>query len=92
MYYAVVNIKHVMHKKRRKKKQITFHITELQIKNNSCQTLGPASKRVLPDLLFFRNFLIFHFQYSMIKGTILNKGNNKITELRTILQRESQNS
>jgi hypothetical protein len=28
----------------------------------------------------------------MIKGTILNKGNNKITELRTILQRESQNS
>jgi hypothetical protein len=41
---------------------------------------------------FFRNFLIFHFQYSMIKGTILNKGNSKITELRTILQRESQNS
>ena len=41
------------------------------IKKNSCQTLGPASKRVLPDLLFFRNFLIFHFQYSMIKGTIL---------------------
>ena len=28
----------------------------------------------------------------MIKGTILNKGNNKITEPRTILQRESQNS
>ena len=26
VYYAVVNIKHVMHKKRRKKKQITFHI------------------------------------------------------------------
>jgi hypothetical protein len=74
-------------------------MSELQIKKNSCQTLGPASKRVLPDLstfcqtyFFFRNFLIFHFQYSMIKGTILNKGNNKITELRTILQRESQNS
>jgi hypothetical protein len=53
--------------------------TELQIKKNSCQTLGPASKRVLPDLstfcqtyfFFFRNVLIFHFQYSMIKGTIL---------------------
>ena len=45
--------------------------SELQIKKNSCQTLGPASKRVLPDLLFFRNFLIFHFQYSMINGTIL---------------------
>jgi hypothetical protein len=26
------------------------------------------------------------------KGHIINKGNNKITELRTILQRESQNS
>jgi hypothetical protein len=25
--------------------------SELQIKKNSCQTLGPASKRVLPDLL-----------------------------------------
>ena len=53
-------------------------ISELQIKKNSCQTLGPASKRVLPDLstfcqtyFFFRNFLIFHFQYRMIKGAIL---------------------
>ena len=38
-------------------------MSELQIKKNSCQTLGPASKRVLPDLstfcqtcFFFRNF------------------------------------
>jgi hypothetical protein len=31
----------------------------------------------------FEQFLWFH---------IINKGNNKITELRTILQRESQNS
>ena len=61
--------------------------TELQINLFSCQTLGPAR-----PTFFFRNFLIFHFQYSMIKGTILNKGNSKITELRTILQRESQNS
>ena len=56
----------------------SIYVSELQIKKNSCQTLGPASKRALPDLstfcqtyLFFRNFLIFHFQYSMIKGTIL---------------------
>ena len=28
-------------------------IAELQIKKNSCQTLGPASKRVLPDLPTF---------------------------------------
>ena len=27
-----------------------------------------------------------------LKKTFINKGNNKITELRTILQRESQNS
>jgi hypothetical protein len=27
-----------------------------------------------------------------LKMQIINKGNNKITELRTILQRESQNS
>ena len=27
-----------------------------------------------------------------MNNTITNKGNNKITELRTILQRESQNS
>jgi hypothetical protein len=27
-----------------------------------------------------------------IYGIVINKGNNKITELRTILQRESQNS
>ena len=29
---------------------IVVVITELQIKKKSCQTLGPASKRVLPDL------------------------------------------
>jgi hypothetical protein len=55
-------------------------LSELQIKKNSCQTLGPASKRVLPDLLFFRNFLIFHFQYSMIKGTILKPWHNSIND------------
>jgi hypothetical protein len=30
--------------------------------------------------------------YSILLITLVNKGNNKITELRTILQRESQNS
>jgi hypothetical protein len=38
------------------------------VKQNSCQTLGPASKRVLPDLLFFEFFFICHFQYIMIKA------------------------
>ena len=35
----------------------------------------------------YQNFTKIH-----IREIILNKGNNKITELRTILQRESQNS
>jgi len=30
--------------------------------------------------------------YTIVLWIFLNKGNNKITELRTILQRESQNS
>ena len=62
-------------------------LSELQIKKNSCQTLGPASKRVLPDLstfcqtyFIFRKFLIFHFQYSMIKGTILNPWHNSTND------------
>jgi len=31
-------------------------------------------------------------QYRKTELSMINKGNNKITELRTILQRESQNS
>jgi hypothetical protein len=33
-----------------------------------------------------------YVQDNMMLGQLPNKGNNKITELRTILQRESQNS
>ena len=33
-----------------------------------------------------------YIMYAEIHGHIVNKGNNKITELRTILQRGSQNS
>jgi hypothetical protein len=33
-----------------------------------------------------------HFNEMMMIPTLYNKGNNKITELRTILQRESKNS
>jgi ABC-type lipoprotein release transport system permease subunit len=47
----------------------------------------------------FRVFNIFKsmsknsYIYLLTKGSdLLNKGNNKITELRTFLQRESQNS
>ena len=41
------------------------------------------------------NIELCHFRKRVntcIIGMVLNKGNNKITELRTILQRESQNS
>ena len=34
----------------------------------------------------------FHKVFEKVLISRLNKGNNKITELRTILQRESQNS
>ncbi len=42
-------------------------------------------------------YIIVFYQYLSYvmlnsKCELLNKGNNKITELRTILQRESQNS
>ena len=35
---------------------------------------------------------LFHDIRPQIMNYFINKGNNKITELRTILQRESQNS
>ena len=37
-------------------------------------------------------FFIYKMYVQFIVQIMLNKGNNKITELRTILQRESQNS
>ena len=45
-------------------------------------------KRILrlTSILLLNTTFVFHLI------TLRNKGNNKITELRTILQRESQNS
>jgi hypothetical protein len=47
-------------------------------------------------LLFFyplnRNYLSTRYPTSVLLWLKLNKGNNKITELRTIFRRESQNS
>ena len=42
-------------------------------------------------LSVFNLQVVMHGEESQVPGD-LNKGNNKITELRTILQRESQNS
>jgi hypothetical protein len=49
---------------------------------------GTALTTILP-ILFMRlkKYIIW-----VLFWTLVNKGNNKITELRTILQRESQNS
>jgi hypothetical protein len=41
-------------------------------------------------ITYSSNLLIIDNKYTHLK--LHNKGNNKITELRTILQRESQNS
>ena len=38
------------------------------------------------------NCILKYFENMMCPPLVTNKGNNKITELRTILQRESQNS
>ena len=61
--------------------------------------MGSPPPLFLYYLLFFSpkhpsHFLIFfNFQQTCIKrNVVVNKGNNKITEIRTILQRESQNS
>ena len=41
---------------------------------------------------FSKKFGILMDRVSYLDVNLINKGNNKITELRTILQRESQNS
>ena len=42
---------------------------------------------------YFHLLKVYSFRLMNLKKiSLLNKGNNKITELRTILQRESQNS
>jgi hypothetical protein len=47
---------------------------------------GTALTTILPILFLYLNTV------TVLWTILLNKGNNKITELQTILQRESQNS
>ena len=42
--------------------------------------------------LVFLHFIYFYTYFGYFIVYLIYKGNNKITELRTILQRESQNS
>jgi hypothetical protein len=50
----------------------------------------------MTNLRYLLSLVVVIQQDTLLKRTLpckpLNKGNNKITELRTILQRESQNS
>ena len=51
-------------------------------------------RNTMSDREIFRKSRVLKSEASFykMKQSIYNKGNNKITELRTILQRESQNS
>jgi hypothetical protein len=56
---------------------------------------GTALTTILPILFLYLNTVTVTtgtFEPSPLINSYVNKGNNKITELRTILQRESQNS
>ena len=64
-----------------------FHIFYLKFRcTSSCGTVAKFSSIVL----FYKLCNSFYSNY--LTTTLYDKGNNKITELRTILQRESQNS
>ena len=56
-------------------------------KTSICQTISAWGDTSLSD-----NWLISRYMRGILLSNPPNKGNNKITELRTILQRESQNS
>ena len=60
---------------------VEFHSVPLMCRRNNSRTY------LFPLLI---KYYVLHFSMTSLK--IPNKGNNKITELRTILQRESQNS
>ena len=50
---------------------------------------GKIPRKIMVTLIFQEDVIA---KIKMYKILYVNKGNNKITELRTILQRESQNS
>ena len=73
------------------------------MKLHLCMNLTPYTVVSIENLLFGsgnltdeNNLIVFRNVQKYISTIIdlndMNKGNNKITELRTILQRESQNS
>jgi hypothetical protein len=97
VYYATVNLTLIQGKYlRKKKKYVSFNVTTKIIK---CQLF---SLNIVCSIFVFIKQVILHLKCS-VSSTVtkfehwqqslsLHKGKNKITELRTILQRESQNS
>jgi hypothetical protein len=65
---------------------------------SSSGVIGLIRKKVSESLVLLAGHQICHestshmYYKNMTHFAYINKGNNKITELRTILQRESQNS
>jgi hypothetical protein len=53
---------------------------------------GAALTTVLPVLFKYLTITSIYISIWKFNPTVVDKGNNKIAELRTILQRESQNS
>ena len=75
MYHAVVNIKHVMHKKRRKKKQITFHIKSRFVDNFISENKVHVCKHFIYLFILFY-FILFYFIYhsfKLVKGGFICK-------------------
>ena len=56
------------------------------------KVLGDISRLLIPCLGFHAPKYVDIIWLSNLSAISVNKGNNKITELRTILQREGQNS
>jgi hypothetical protein len=56
------------------------------------KTLGDISFKLETKIMNFMSGFFLKKIINQNNSSVVNKGNNKITELRTILQRESQNS
>jgi hypothetical protein len=71
-----------------------IYINRLSFVDGTSELSTKHRKDTALEIMERRNMLwpIFKREQRRVSHVRLNKGNNKITELRTILQRESQNS
>ena len=72
---------------------VVFHGVKTDIMNEGRSTSNQRNRPLkCEQCLYIESDITLNNVYMCNKNTHVNKGNNKITELRTILQRESQNS